>query len=314
MIKYILKRILSLLPVLIGITILSFLIGHFSPSDPAYISLTRDGVTDPTEAEIAQKRHELKLDLPFHEQYMYWLSNTVRGDFGKSMYDDTAIADQIKKRLPITIRLSFYALFLAIVFGILFGVIMTKYRGEWLDSIVGFLTSIFMAVPSFWFGIILITIFAEKLKWLPTSGLQSDFAYVLPAIVLSIGAIGVSARLSSANFLGEISKHYVLTANAKGVPKFDIGTIHIFKNALIPIVTYFGIYFASILGGTSVVERLFAIPGMGSYVIEAIFNRDYYVLQAYVVIMGSIYVLVNIIIDILYFYINPKLANTALDE
>jgi len=164
-----------------------------------------------------------------------------------------------------------------------------------------------VSIPSFWMGIICITVFAEILGWLPSSGIESWKGYILPSAVLGMSSIGISARLARANFLGELSKHYVLVAQAKGLKSSYIGLIHVFRNVLIPIVTYFGMYFAAILGGSSVIESVFALPGLGSYVIEGIFNRDYFVLQAYVLVTGSVYVLINLGIDMVYFMINPKM-------
>lgn len=307
MIFYIFKRLVSIVPVLIGITIFAFFIGAISPGDPAYMSLTRDGITEPTEEEIIEKRHELGLDLPKHIQYINWVLKIMKGNMGESIYDGEDIYEDIMRRLPITIKLSISSLVITVVFGLSLGAIMTITRGTVIDKILRSLCTFIVSVPSFWMAIILITIFAEILHLLPTSGYEGVKSLILPSIVLSLGTIGISARLARANFIGEISKQYVLVANAKGISNINIGIIHIFRNSIIPLVTFFGMHFAGILGGSCVIETIFSLPGLGSYAVEAIFNRDYFIIQAFVLITGTIYVLCNLGIDILYFIINPKI-------
>lgn len=307
MIGYIGKRLLNIVPVLIGITIFAFIIGVISPGDPAYMSLTRDGITEPTEQEIMEKRHELGLDLPVPVQYFNWMSKVIKGDLGESIYTGEDISEIFRRRLPITIKLAVTALLVTVFWGLSLGVIMAMTRGSVLDKILRSLCTLIVSVPGFWMAIILITIFSEILHLLPTSGYEGVKSLILPSIVLSLGTIGVSARLTRANFIGELSKQYIVVANAKGLSSMRIGWIHVFRNSLIPIVTYFGMYFAGILGGSSVIETIFALPGIGSYAIEGVFNRDYFVIQAYVLITGTIYVLSTLCIDMLYFAINPKI-------
>lgn len=309
MIIYIFKRLVSIVPVLIGITIFAFFIGVISPGDPAYISLTRDEITEPTEKEIMAKRHELGLDLPIHIQYFNWVVKVMEGDLGESIYTSEDISEELLRRLPITIKLSLSSLVLTVIFGLGLGGIMTIARGKALDKILKSICTFIVAVPSFWMAIILMTVFAEILHLLPTSGYEGIKSLVLPSIALSLSTIGISARLARANFIGELSKQYVLVANAKGLSKGIIGCVHVFRNSLIPIITFLGIHFAGILGGTSVIETIFSLPGLGSYAIEGIFNRDYFVIQAYVLVTGTIYVLCNLGIDILYFIINPKIKH-----
>ncbi len=307
MFDYFISRITGLIPVLLGITIFAFLIGVASPGDPAYIALTRDGVSDPSEVDILEKRQELGLDQPIHVQYARWIGRLMRGDLGTSMYNDEPIGEEIARRLPVTLKLASGSLLISVVMGLSMGSLMTSYKGKIIDKFLQTLCSLLVSIPSFWMGIICISLFAEILGWLPSSGIESWKGYILPSFVLSMGSVGVSARLSRANFLGELSKHYVLVAQAKGLKELYIGLVHVFRNALIPIVTYFGMYFAAILGGSSVIENVFALPGLGSYVIEGVFNRDYFVLQAYVLITGTVYVLMNLGIDMIYFVINPKM-------
>lgn len=307
MITYLFKRIISIIPVLIGITIFAFFLGIISPGDPVYMSLTRDGITEPTDERIAEKREELGLDLPFYIQYFNWMRDVFRGELGESIYDSKSISDEIARRIPVTLKLSICSFSITVIFGVGIGAIMAISRGKMIDKALRSLCTFMVSIPSFWMAIILITIFAEILHLLPTSGYEGAKSLILPSIVLSLGTIGTSARLSRANFIGEISKQYVLLASSKGLTTRVIGYFHIFRNSLIPIVTFLGMYFAGILGGSAVIETIFALPGIGSYVIEAIFNRDYFIIQAFVLMTGTIYVICNLMIDILYFIINPKI-------
>lgn len=308
--SYILKKMLNVIPVLIGITLAAFLLGVLSPGDPAYISLTRDGITEPSDEEIAEKQHELGLDLPVHKQYFNWLKKVIKLDFGQSIYTGESIGEELARRLPITLNLAMYGFILTSMFGILIGVIMTLFRGSFIDSSLRFFCTLISSIPNFWLAIILITIFAETLQILPTSGYESEKSLILPSIVVSLSSIGFIARLTRASFLKVLSKEFIVLANAKGLRSYTIGIIHIFKNGIIPVSTYLGLYFAAILGGSSIVESIFALPGIGSYAIESIYARDYYVIQAYVILTGTTYILVNLGLDLLYFAINPKIKES----
>ncbi|WP_304942866.1 ABC transporter permease [Vallitalea guaymasensis] len=203
-----------------------------------------------------------------------------------------------------------YGFILTSMFGILIGVIMTLFRGSFIDSSLRFFCTLISSIPNFWLAIILITIFAETLQILPTSGYESEKSLILPSIVVSLSSIGFIARLTRASFLKVLSKEFIVLANAKGLRSYTIGIIHIFKNGIIPVSTYLGLYFAAILGGSSIVESIFALPGIGSYAIESIYARDYYVIQAYVILTGTTYILVNLGLDLLYFAINPKIKES----
>jgi len=307
MIKYFFRKLLNLFPVLICITICAFFLGIVSPGDPAYIALTKDGLTVPTEEQVMEKRHELGLDLPYHIQYLNWIKKISKLDFGKSIYTGKDISKEIVRRLPITLKLSIYSILLTSFFGILIGCIMTVFKDTIIDVFLRFICTLASSIPGFWVAIILITIFAENLGILPTSGYESEKSLILPTVVLSLSTIGFIARLCRANFIGVLSKEFIVLANSKGLKNFTIGVIHIFKNGIMPVVTFLGLHFASILGGASIVESVFSLPGIGSYAIESIYARDYYVIQSYVLITGTVYVFINIILDMLYFTINPKM-------
>lgn len=242
MVAYFLKRVCHVIPVLIVITLCAFSLGVLTPGDPAYIALTRDGLTEPTEEEIIEKRHELGLDLPYHVQYANWLKKALILDFGTSIFTGEDISEEIMRRLPVTMKLSISALVLTTTLGILSGCVMTYFKDTLIDVVMRFFATLSSSVPSFWMAIILITVFAEHLQLLPTSGNESLKSYILPTIVLSLSTIGFVSRLTRASFIGVLSKEYLILANAKGLKSFTIGGIHIFKNGIIPVITFLGLF------------------------------------------------------------------------
>lgn len=306
--KYILKRIITLLPVLIGITAFAFLLGVLSPGDPARVALAGKEIEeDITEEALAAKRHELGLDRPFFVQYFDWMGNVIKGDLGKSMINKEDIGANFKLRFPVTIQLAVFSTILTFSIGVGLGIMMAFWHGKWLDHILNFLATLSMSLPSFWIALLLMTLFSETLHWLDTSGYEGFHSLIMPAIVLSLGAVGSNARLMRATFLKEHGQQYVLVANSKGLGQKTVILCHILKNSLLPVITMSGTRFAGILGGSAVIESIFSLPGIGGYTLTAIQNRDYFVVQAYVLYMGCIYVAVNLGIDVIYFLLNPKM-------
>ena len=306
--RYILKRLLTLIPVLIGITIFAFLLGVLSPGDPARVALSSKEVEeDITEEMLEAQRHEMGLDRPFFIQYFDWLEDVLHGDLGESLIDKKDIAECFRLRFPVTIQLAIFSTIITFTIGVALGILMAIFHGKWLDHILNFFSTLSMSLPSFWIALLLMTIFSETLHWLDTSGYEGFQSLIMPAIVLSVGAIGSNARLARATFLKERGQQYVLVANSKGLRQRTITVIHILKNSLLPVITMSGTRFAGILGGSAVIESIFSLPGIGGYTLTAIRNRDYFVVQAFVLYMGVIYVLMNLVIDIIYFLMNPKI-------
>nr|WP_294581114.1 ABC transporter permease [uncultured Blautia sp.] len=306
--KYILKRLLTLLPVLIGITIFAFLLGVLSPGDPARAALSgreEEGII--TDEMLEAKRHEMGLDSPFFVQYFDWMGRVLRGDLGESLIDKKDIAENFRMRFPVTIELAVISTGITFVLGVGLGILMAFFHGKWLDHLLNFLATFSMSLPSFWVALLLMTVFSETLHWLDTSGYEGFHSLIMPSAVLSLGAIGANARLMRATFLKEQGMQYVLAANAKGLRQRTVTVVHILKNSLLPVITMSGTRFAGILGGSAVIESIFSLPGIGSYTLTAIQNRDYFVVQAYVLYMGAIYVCMNLLIDLLYFILNPKM-------
>lgn len=306
--KYIGRRLLMLIPVLIGISLAAFLLGRIAPGDPVDDALFRIGIEFPTEADRAAMRAELGLDRPLPEQYLRWLGDALRGDLGESYTDGRDIARELMRRLPITLKVSLAAMVSAILFGVGGGVLMAACRGTWVDAVLKALSTLLLSVPGFWLALFLITVFAEWLHLLPTSGLDRGiFSLILPAMALSAANVGSTSRFTRGNILAQMGEQYIVVANAKGISQKAVMLGHAFRNSLVPIVTLIGNYFGGILGGSTIIENIFAIPGLGSYVLSAINNRDYPVIQGYVLLTGATFVLITLAIDLLYILVNPKI-------
>lgn len=306
--RYIARRLVMLIPVLLGITLAAFLLGHLAPGDPVDDVLFSLGVEFPTETDRAEMREQLGLDKPLPVQYLRWLGNVLRGDLGRSYANNREIAGELLRRLPVTLEVSLAALLVAVVFGVGGGVVMAAFHGTWVDSLLKGISTLLLSVPGFWLALFLITVFAEQLGWLPTSGLDRGIAsLILPAVALSAANIGSTSRVTRGNIIQQLGEQYIVVANAKGLSQKAVVLGHAFRNSLVPIITLIGNYFGGILGGSTIIEQIFAIPGLGSYVLAAIHNRDYPVIQGYVLITGATFVLITLVIDLLYLAADPKI-------
>lgn len=307
LLKYILKRLLVLIPVLLGITLAAFLLGRIAPGDPVDDALARIAVEFPTEEDRAKMRSKLGLDKPLPVQYFDWLGQVLHGDLGISYTNKRPITDELLRRFPVTLKVALTALATAVVLGVGGGVLMAAFRGTWLDKLLRALSTLLLSVPGFWLALFLITLFAEQLRWLPTSGTGGLKYMILPAITLAASNIGGASRITRSAVLSELGEQYIVVANAKGLSARAVMLGHAFRNSLVPIITLIGNYFGGILGGSAIVENIFALPGLGSYVLTAIQNRDYPVIQGYVLLTGTIFVVVTLVIDLLYIVVNPKI-------
>ena len=290
MISYCCKRILTAVPVLLGISLLAFILGVLSPGDPAEFVLNQDGLYAPSEEQLEAMREELGLNKPLWLRYGLWLMGVLQGDLGSSYITGRDIA----------------ALLMAGVGGIFFGSICAVYRGSFFDNFVKNLTNIMLSIPGFWLALILILIFSEQLRWLPTSGTGSLKYFLLPAFVLAFATMATVCRFMRGALLTEFGRQYFLVAKVRGINKFNLLTRYALPNAIIPVIALLGNYFASVLGGSVIAESIFAIPGISSMALEAIRYRDYPVLQAYVLVSGCTLILVMVTVDLLIAYLNPK--------
>ena len=303
---YIGKRMLHLLPVLFGISLMAFLLGIFSPGDPAQMALSQ-GVNEPTEEEIEHKREELGLDRPIHEQYVCWLQKVVHGDLGTSYLTKKPISSELFRRAPVTIKVAILSVLLVIFIGILLGLLMSLCKKSMLYRILNFISIGVISIPGFCIALLLIWVFSEKLRILPTSGIDSWKSFVMPAFALALPTIGTVMRLTESSLEKEFSRPYVVAAYSKGFSTIYITVMHTLRNSMISVVTTLGNYFGGILGGSAVIEGIFSIPGMGSYALSAISGRDYPALQGYVLITGFIFVIIHLLVDLISYWLNPQI-------
>lgn len=307
MIRYCIFRLAMTFPVLLGISMLAFVLGILSPGDPAEFALNQNGLEEPTEEQILAMRAELGLDKPAYVRFSGWLLQVFHGDLGTSYITGRDIWDELFLRLPTTVELACFALVIASILGISLGVLCALYKGSFFDKAMQVSTNIMLSIPSFWLSLIMILVFSELLKILPTSGSDSWKYFLMPAFAVSFSTIATLCRFTRSAVLKEFSEQYFVIAKARGLSKKKLLFQYALPNAILPIIALLGNYWAGILGGSVIAESIFAIPGISSMALEAIRYRDYPVLQAYVLVTGWILVLVTLGVDLLMAYFNPKI-------
>lgn len=303
--SFITKRLISIIPILIGISFLSFIIINLSPSDPAEVALRVNDIV-PTETAIQEMREELNLDAPFFERYIIWLKNSLQGELGNSYVNKKPVAYEIGQAFPATFKLSVLSLTITILVSVTVGVLCAVYEGSIGDKIIRILVFIGTAMPSFWIGLLLIWLFSVKLDLLPTSGMETTNAIILPAITLSLTYISTYVRLIRNNMIKNKKENYVLYARVRGLKEITI-IKHIFKNSLQSSLTALGMSVPKLIAGTVIVENIFAWPGIGRLCVEAIYNRDFPIIQAYILIMAVMFVVCNLLVDIVSIIIDPRM-------
>ena len=304
--KYIMKRLLQLIPVLLGITFLTFTLTYLSPGDPAELMLTATGVT-PTPQLVEQVREGMGLNKSFLTRYGEWLTGIIQGDFGVSYKYGRPVSEVIIARLPATLKLAGTSLVLMMIVALSLGIISALYRNKGIDYLIRILSFVGISMPSFWLGLLLMYLFSVKLKILPIMGTSDWTSIILPTVTLAMGMASKYTRQLRVAILEEIGQDYVIGAKARGLRERSILLKHILQKSLIPIVTLLGLSVGSLLGGASIVETIFVWPGVGQMAVEAIFSRDYPLIQGYVVWMAVIYVLVNMVVDISYHRLDPRI-------
>ncbi len=300
-------RLATALPVLIGATLIAFLLGVIAPGDPAREALSQGGGLEPSIEQLAAMREQLGLDAPLPVQYAAWLGRVVQGDFGQSYITRQPVAEELLRRLPVTLQLATWAVFIAAFFGIGGGMVMGYFHGGAIDHAGRVFSLALLSIPGFWLAILLILVFAEILQVLPTSGYGTWQQMILPAVVLSSSTAAMLMRLSRAVMLEVMSQPYIITARAKGLSEPVIVVRHALRNMLIPLVTVIGNHAGEIFGGAIVVEVIFALPGLGRLAVSGIFQRDYPVIQGYVLVAAFVYIAFNLLIDLLYTLIHPQI-------
>ena len=331
MARYLLRRLALTLPILLGVSLLVFLMLHSAGGDPAQLIL--GARADPE--SIAALRQELGLDRPLLVQYAAFLSGAVRGDFGRSYRSNTPVITEIAARFPATIELAASAMAIAVVVGVLFGTLAAVRRHAFLDYLSSTVVLLGISIPTFWLGLILIIIFGLWLRWLPISGridprlgadpsapfltltslLHGNWTVakdalrhlILPALTLAAWPAAIVARMTRASLIESLGQDYVRTARGKGLPERLIVLGHAARNALLPVLTVVGLEFGTLLGGAVVTETIFSWPGLGQLTITAIGARDYQMVQGVVVLLAAVFVLLNLLVDVLYAVLDPRI-------
>lgn len=331
--RYILRRLVNLIPVLLGITLLVFIFLHLIPGDPAVVLLGDRA----TPEQVAALRERLGLNEPLPLQYLTFLGQILRLDFGTSIFTGVPIIEEIKIRWPATFELSVAAMLLALLLGIPAGVMAAVRKNSWLDNLTMSASLVGVSMPVYWLGLLLIYLFAVQLQWLPPSGrlsIEAGFNFepitgfyvldallqgnwsawrdaiahlILPALTLSTIPLAILARITRSAMLEVLSQNYVRTARAKGLPEVWVIARHALKNALLPVTTITGLEFGTLLGGAILTETIFSWPGIGKWIYDGILARDYPVVQGGVVFVAIAFVLINLLVDISYALLDPRI-------
>jgi peptide/nickel transport system permease protein len=315
MAQYLMRRLVQAIVVLILVSIVVFSAMRVLPGDPLVIYIVQQDISDITPELQAQLRHEFGLDKSLPLQYIDWVKGAFHGNLGKSIHYNESVTTLMKERIPVTLQLGLLAIIISGIIGIIFGLIAALRRGSALDSLVTSLANFGIAAPNFWLGIMLIYLFGLYLHWLPTMGYTSPFVnlgmsvkqMILPVFVLANWGIAFIARQTRSSMLEVIRQDYIRTAWSKGLRERAVVMKHILKNGLIPVVTVIGIQLSHIIGGAVIIENVFNIPGVGRLMVDSVFGQDYQVVQAGVLIIGMSVVLCNLLVDISYGWIDPRI-------
>ena len=303
--KYILKRILWMIPVLLGVTLIIFTILYFIPGDPARMILGEDA----SEEAIRAMRDEMGLNDPFIVRYVDYVAGFLHGDMGVSYVTNQSVSDELMQRYPTTIILATVSTFVAVCLAIPLGIMAAIYQNSLIDSISRVVAMIGVSMPNFWQGLLNILIFAVYLKWLPSSGFSTPAHWVLPALTIGTSGAAAIMRTTRSSMLETVRQDYIRTARAKGASEKTVIWKHALRNALIPVMTVVGLRFGGSLGGSVVSEQVFSIPGLGKLMIDSINNRNYPVILGGVLLIAFAYGVINLIVDILYAFIDPRIKS-----
>ena len=300
--KYVVKRILSMIPLLFVISIIIFMFIHLIPGDAA----RQVAGATATAGEVEAVRKQLGLDQPLVPQYIQWVTGILQGDLGVSYTNNTTVAELFAPRLPITIYLTICSITWSVLFGIIIGVVAAINRGRALD-LIGMLIAIAgISLPNFWLGLQLMQIFSVNLGIFPTGGLEDWRGYILPSVAMGAGIMAILARVTRSSMIENLGKDYIRTARAKGLPEPRVLMVHAFKNSSIDIITVTALQIGALIAGSVVVETVFSIPGLGRLLVDSIGFRDYEVVQALILFFSFEYMVINLLADVLYAVINPR--------
>ena len=300
-----LKRLLGVVPVVFGVLLLTFLLVHLVPGDPVEVMLGESA----TSADRAQLRAELGLDKPLAVQFGSYLANLAQGDFGRSIHTHLPVAELLKARIPATARLALVAFVIAILIGLPLGIAAALRSNHWPDKLATLLSLTLSAMPAFWLGPLLMLVFALWLRLLPVSGMETPGSIVLPALTLGFGLAAILTRMTCASLLEVLHEDFVRTARSKGLPERIVILRHAMRAALLPVVTVLGLQLGGLLAGAVITETVFGWEGLGRLLVESIEKRDYPVTQACVLVIALAYVFINLLTDLLYSRLDPRVRH-----
>lgn len=305
MYRYLRTRIPQLLLVMLGASFLTFSLTYLSPGDPAEMYFTSHNIT-PTASALAEVREKMGLDRPFLVQYVSWLHRVCTGDLGISYSTSGSVMEIAKRKIPMTLKLAVTALSFLMGFSLILGVLSALFRNRFVDYLIRAVSFVNISIPDFWLGLILIYFFVVKLHWFKITDPHAPASVILPALTLAIPLIGRYTRQIRAAFLEELSRDYVVGARARGGREYNIVLFHVLPNVLAGLLTLFGLSAAVLMGGTVIVETIYSWPGLGRMAMDAITQRDYPVLQAYVLFMAFLYVTISFLVDLLTQILDPR--------
>ena len=308
MMRFIFRRVLLLIPMLLGTSLFIFLILRLGPSDPAldYLRLSK---IPPTPQAVESARELLGLDKPIMTQYFHWLSDALHLDFGISYATQKPVLPDLLYFLPATLQLAGLALALTIILSVPMGMLAARYREKWPDQLVRVIIGVSM--PNFWLGFLLILLFSIHLGWLPPMGKGEAKHLIMPVIAISLMSLAINARLLRASMLEVAGQRHVRYARLRGLSEMTVERSHILRNAWLPVITAIGMHIGELLGGALIIESIFSWPGVGRYAVSAIMNRDYPVIQCFTLLMVVIFVLCNLVVDIIYAIADPRIRLSA---
>ena len=307
MARYLLRRLVYLIPVWLGISFVAFGLANLTPGDPARLMLQRQYDRQPTPEEVQRAREDMRLNDPFVVRYVRWVANAATGDLGTSFRTGEPVREALIERFPKTVQISALGLLISIVIALPMGVCAALWRNSIIDHVSRIVALCAASMPSYWVAYLLILVVSVKLKLLPVAGTGSWKHLILPSVTLGLAATASLMRLTRSEMLEVLGQDFIRTSRAKGLGPRAVVISHALRNALIPVTTVAGMRFAGLLGGAVIVETIFAWPGIGKFVLDSIFDRDYPVIQGFVVFMGTVFILVNLIVDLSYAWLDPRL-------
>lgn len=304
---YVLIRLLSLIPLWLGISMLAFLLSNFAPGDPATVIAHRLSDAPPSEEQLAALRREYHLDDPLPVRYARWLGSAAQGDLGISYRTKEPVLKELATHFPATLQIAIAALVIALAIALPLGVLAAWRRGSWIDHAARVGALLGASLPSYWLAYLLILLFALALGWLPVAGRDGAGAMILPSLTLGLGTAATLARLTRSSLLEVLGEDFVRTARSKGLSEWAVLRRHSLKPALLPVLTVAGIAFGHLLGGAVIVESIYAWPGVGNLLINSIYDRDYPMIQGFVLFMGLVFTLLSVGVDLSYAWIDPRI-------